>query len=143
MSRSAPAGILKSMKAKIHVAKKELGLSDEAYRLVLESITGKDSTKSMTLGELDAVLEAFKSKGFKVTVKRREVNNDPRLKKIWALWYALADAGKCDRTAKALNGFVKKQIGVENMNWLQFADQFEAVIEGLKAWCNREGVVLS
>lgn len=50
--------------AKIHIAKKDLGLDDGTYKDVLKRITGKDSSKNMTLNELKAVLDDFSRRGF-------------------------------------------------------------------------------
>jgi hypothetical protein len=142
----------------IHVAKRELKLSDEHYRVVLESLTGKDSTKDMTYQEQRKVLDAFKSKGFVVGAPVRgaekvkpikpavkvpksvPVPNDPRLKKIWAMWYCLEAHGECKATGTALNKFIQRQTGIEKMEWLKTNDDFEAVIEALKAWMLRKNI---
>lgn len=51
--------------AKIHIAKKDLGLDDGSYRDVLERVTGKNSSKNMTVNELEAVINEFKRYGWK------------------------------------------------------------------------------
>lgn len=53
-----------AMMAKIHIAKKELGLDDDTYRDVLERVTGKRSCKKMLIGELEAVIKDMESRGF-------------------------------------------------------------------------------
>lgn len=50
----------------IHIAKSQIGLSDEDYRAVLESTAKKTSCSEMTLFELNEVLKAMKKLGFKV-----------------------------------------------------------------------------
>ena len=132
------------LKAMIHVAKKDLGLAEEDYRTVLFALTGKESCAEMSVVELNKVLEAFRAKGWIPKVKSSTRNfdpnkNDPRLKKIWKLWYLLEESGKIKSpNAKALNAFCKKVAGVERMEWLQTSEQFEAVTEGLKAWLERD-----
>ncbi len=74
------------------------------------------------------------------TTKPRD--NDPRLGKIWKLFYLLRAHGKTNGSAKALNAFIKKQTGIEKMEWLKTPEEFESVIEGLKGWCKREGIRL-
>ncbi len=37
---------------RIHVGKNQLAMGDDEYRFMLRSITGKNSCKDMTLGEL-------------------------------------------------------------------------------------------
>ena len=44
------------MLAKVHIAKKELALDQDAYRAVLKAAAGKDSAAGMTERELEAVL---------------------------------------------------------------------------------------
>ncbi len=56
--------IKRTLIAKIHIAKKDLGLDDGTYKDVLKRITGKDSSKNMTLNELKAVLDDFSRRGF-------------------------------------------------------------------------------
>ncbi|GAB0057438.1 hypothetical protein SIID45300_01766 [Candidatus Magnetaquicoccaceae bacterium FCR-1] len=51
--------------AKIHIAKVQLGLDDNAYRALLESCTGKASCKEMTDRELRGVLREFERRGWK------------------------------------------------------------------------------
>lgn len=52
--------------AMIHVAKKALGLEDDAYRAILVNVTGKSSSASLNASERQAVLDRFKKVGFKV-----------------------------------------------------------------------------
>lgn len=54
-----------AMMAKIHIAKKELGLDDDTYRDVLWRVTGKRSCKKMLIGELEAVVKDMEASGFK------------------------------------------------------------------------------
>lgn len=55
----------------IHIAKSQLGMEEELYRDVLESTTGKTSTKQMTLQQLEAVIDRFKALGFTVESKNK------------------------------------------------------------------------
>lgn len=83
----------KSEMAKIHIAKKQLGLDDETYREILQTIAGVESSKDLTPTGRTKVLAHFKSKGFKATkaktnhFKGRPNNTDTckQLKKIEAL----------------------------------------------------------
>lgn len=49
---------------KIHIAKAQLGLSDDEYQAILLSVTGKASSKEMSGAELDAVLREMKRLGW-------------------------------------------------------------------------------
>ena len=50
--------------AKIHIAKKELGLTDSLYREVLSVFFGKRSAKDLNPREVEALLEHFKGLGW-------------------------------------------------------------------------------
>ena len=55
----------KALLAKIHIAKKDLGLDDGTYRDVLRRITGKDSSSKMLISELERVIYEFGNLGWK------------------------------------------------------------------------------
>lgn len=80
----------------IHVAKREIGLRDEDYRVVLESTAKKTSCSEMTLFELEEVLKAMKKLGFRVrklVTKEEELGWDTTKKQmdyIKGLWELVA-----------------------------------------------------
>lgn len=130
--------------AKIHIAKKDLGLGDDDYRLVLETVTGRDSCGDMSDRQLNKVLDHFKGKGwmpkrrssFKPASKRLDI------RKIYALWWELFRGGKLSckkaQVRSALNEFVRKRYDVDNPEWLAVEDA-RKIIEALKAMNKREG----
>lgn len=134
----------------IHVAKNERGLDDETYRGLLTRETGKDSCSKMNGTELDRVLGALKREGFRVTRARKPVERvigkkspapvrEGQKALITALWISLWQLGAVkDNRDSAIDGFVKRQTGVEHLQWLG-PQQGHRVIEALKAWCAREG----
>lgn len=133
----------KGLISKIHIAKKDLGFSEERYRALLQGITGKDSCKDMTLSELDAVIKALQKEGFVVKVKKggskRSPVNSPEQKKIWAIWFSLVEAGKVTNSKGGLNAFIKRQTGIESIDWIKSSEDADKVIEGLKAIQKRVG----
>lgn len=124
----------------IHIAKTQLNLDDDTYRKLLLTVTKKNSTKDMTIWELEKVLDNLKSKGFKVKSSKKTgkiTATEPVHKKIRSLWLELADAGEVkNRSEKAINSYVKRITGVEVMNWLT-QKQAMVVIESLKSWQSR------
>lgn len=134
----------------IHVAKRELKLSDDAYRSALSEVaTGKDSSAKMNIKELEAVLELFKAAGFK-----RKLNNKRRLSPpagsrvktpeagmIRAVWITMFKQGFLrDGSETALNSYVKRMtvklnagIGVYEVQWLNEHLAYK-VLEALKKW---------
>jgi phage gp16-like protein len=144
--KTPPTAAMNQLKTKIHIAKAELGLDEDRYRSLLVGATGKDSCAEMTLPELDKVYKAMQQAGFVVTVKRRGKASKPTTNayqaKIFALWFALRDAGACKGDRKSLNAFVKGQTGIQSIDWIARKQEADPVIEALKAWAKREGIEL-
>lgn len=128
--------------AAIHVARKQLDLDEDVYRAKLVAITGKSSTKDMSEGERQRVLDAFRKAGFQ-PVPGRKVAGRRQLdgkfvKKLQALWIAAYNLGVVeDRDDKAMLAFVKRQTGLDDTRFLHHDDDARAAIDGLKAWLKR------
>jgi phage gp16-like protein len=129
----------------IHVAKRELKLQEGDYRAVLASTVGKESCSDMSEAELDAVLKRLKELGFTVQVKSskggtlspKSRHKRPASKRqkdlIRALWINCYQVGAVDnRFEQALNAFVKRLTGVDNIEWLRDTREANKVIEALK-----------
>jgi phage gp16-like protein len=121
----------------VHIAKVQLGLDDDAYRALLQRVTGKRSARSLSEGELGRVIDEMRSKGF--TPKRSTARSDKRhVRLIFALWNELRAAGKLREPERsALRSFVRRMTGVEDPEWLS-PKQANVVIEALKAWLRRK-----
>lgn len=137
------------MLAKVHIAKKELGLDDATYRAVLERVTGKTSSAGLKDNQLDAVLTEFKRLGW--TPKKagaaphRPASDKPHVRKVFAIW-----ADMCRQNIPVINNrtglvaFVQRMTkteqrpgGLSDPEWLS-PEQANVVVEGLKAWRARE-----
>lgn len=121
----------RAMLSKVHLAAKELALSDDSYRLMLARLTGKDSAKDCTDDQLDTVLGEFRRLGWTPKTKRPR-SAQPFVRKIWAIWgdvRPLLDDGD----DAALMGFVRRQTGIDRVEWLN-AEQATKVIQGLEGW---------
>lgn len=140
--------------AKIHIAKKELGLSDDLYRSILQTRYKKDSAAKLSRFEAGDLVEHFKGQGFKVKrIKKTSLPanpastaspsyEEPMMRKIVAIWITLAQAGVVKNGSdKALQSYVKRMTGVENLAWCGGRDLY-LLIEGLKKWAKREDVNL-
>ena len=128
----------------IHVGKTQLGLDDELYREVLESCTGKTSSKNMTIQQLDAVLNRLKQLGFAVESKNKSgVNNlasDPQSRLIRHLWLELYNAGQVrNGSEKALAKFIENKVGVSALQFLS-SHHADMIINHLRSWCKRCGI---
>jgi len=126
----------------IHVARRELGMDDDTYRLLLsgmKGLGGATSTADLSVPNLYRVLEQLKQRGFKVrsSKKQRPLAADDQSKKIRALWLTLHGAGEVrDPSEEALGKFVMKMTGVQALQWLS-GEQASQVIENLKKWQRR------
>lgn len=137
----------------IHVGCRQLGLDEDTRRDLQLVATGKASLKDMTPAEHQAVLDALKARGFKPGpssaakkgFRRPATRGDVRFCHV--LWGKLLRAGAVQVPgATGLNAFIRARfektwgavpLDVDSMrDWRQIA----AVIEALKAMCQRAGV---
>ena len=126
------------MLAKIHLAKKQLALTDESYRDILRRITGLGSAKAMRAEQLDAVLKEFARLGWKPKPARKRSDN-PQVRMIHAVWKDIVTLqGHGD--AAGLRAFVQRQTrtedhpdGISSPEFLK-GEMAERVLEGLKGW---------
>jgi len=128
--------------AKIHVAKRQLALTEESYRDVLRRVSGRDSAADLDERGLTRVLEEFKRLGFR-DARRRSAR--PQVRMIRAVWGDLCEAGvvEADDREAALRAFVARQTRTaatpQGISAPEFLDAKSAnrVLEGLKAWRRR------
>lgn len=142
-SRREGKSFMAALIGKIHVARKQLGLSDDSYRAMLTGVTGKDSCANMAENELKAVLKRFEELGFKPTGGKRAGSRKPadsnQAKMIRALWLDLYHLGALrDPTEDALAAFVKRTTKVPALQWLGSGGA-DDVIKALRGWLERTG----
>jgi phage gp16-like protein len=144
---------------KVQIARRELGLDDDTYRMVLERVTGKTSSTACSDAELGQVLDAFKAQGWKPSVvegyagrkgtiilddpqaphRRQRRADHPAAKKARALWLSLWHLGEVrDSSEAALESFAQRQLGGERLQWADQARVYK-LIEALKAMAERAG----
>jgi phage gp16-like protein len=131
--------------AKLHVAKKQLGIDDEAWRMICLRVTdGKcDSSAAMTAAMRQALLEELRAKGFAAqpgtgaATRKFRGAQDATARKIRACWLDLKNAGALsDASEAALMKFVEHRTGKQALQFLT-VDEAIAVIEALKQWHRR------
>lgn len=122
----------------IHIARSKLDVDDDAYRVMLFNLTGKDSCSKMDDKELANVLVHLRGRGFKISGKSHAapLADFPMGRKIWVLWQDLAKAGLVrDKSQKALDAYVLRETGVAKLAWLKMEpDKAHQLIEKLKKW---------
>lgn len=114
----------------IHIAKSQIGLSDEDYRAVLESTTKKTSCSDMSLFELNEVLKAMKKLGFKVKkleTKDNEIGWDAskeQMDYIKGMWELVAR----DKSDRALYKFIKRITGADHPRFMRSVDSQKVIV---------------
>ncbi len=133
----------RAMLAKIHVARKELGIVEDDYRQILVDQTGHLSAKDCTDAELAKVLDALKAKGFKPKSRSPRTGQQradhPMARKARALWLSLYHLGAVRNPDEAaLEAFACRQLKVERLQWSNQSHGFK-LIEALKDMADRAG----
>lgn len=131
--------------AKIHIAKKELKLSDDDYRLILFSATQKESCKDMTSAELSEVLKEMESRGFKPIktskpnktrfndlANRADMASPAQLRKIEATW--MSHPRVRHKTEYALRQFINHKFRIAHLRFVTSAQvgKILTAIEAIK-----------
>jgi phage gp16-like protein len=123
--------ISKGKLAQIHIAKQQLGLSDDDYRAILARTAGVSSSKDLTDRNVGAVLHEFKRLGWQPKAPKRAgrvpntLNKREQMAKIEAL---LSEMGLSWEYAQAI---ARRQTGIERIDWLKTEAQFRGVIAAL------------
>jgi len=127
--------------AKVKIAQKQLGISDDDYRAVLAERYGVDSSTQLTGAQLGNLIQHMERLGFRprpsTKSKARKLADDRQSRMIRGIWIELHQLGVVRNAGEgALAAYVKRQTGVERLEWLTMA-QASNVIESLKAWRDR------
>ena len=139
--------------AKIHVAKKQLDMDEDAYRDMLQRTVGQRTSKGLSDAQCGKVLEEFRRLGFPSTssgqARSTSSGQAPRRKlegkyaaKLQALWIAAWNLGITrSRDDAALIAFVRRQTGIDHVRFVRDQDDATKAIEALKGWMTREAGV--
>lgn len=115
-------------KAVIHIAKAQVGMSDEEYRDLLGSV-GVESSKDLTGKTFAQVMSRFEKLGFQTTSKtrsQRKVSNLPKDKKqlMKKLEAIILDM---DLSWAYVDGIARKRFKVDAAQWLGGEELFKLV----------------
>ncbi len=135
-TRSRSSGDRAAALRTLHAAAREMGLSEETRRDVMERMTGLRSAADMTAAQIRAVLDEFRRLGW--SAGRRRISRRADVRKIFGLWKGLGEAGALRTSGSAAcRAWVRRQSGVDDPDWLT-PEQARACIEALKQWLDRE-----
>ena len=137
-------GRRRSLLAALHAGKRELGLDEDTYHLMLEMVTGKDSAALMTIPEITRVLDHMRGRGWQGGKSGGGAAWRPsskgHVRKVWALWAALRHEGIIRQGGRAAcRAFVKRMTGCSDPEWLT-PEEATVVIEALKAMQRRHAL---
>ena len=119
--------------AKIHVAKKQLGLTDDQYEAVLRGFK-VTSAKELTIPQLEELVKYFKRLGFRPVKARwlKPYDEKPSDDQVIALWKRAREiAADLPGGTVRLQGLVKKICGVEILEWCRDEDKLERLLKVL------------
>lgn len=124
--------------AKIKIAQKQLGMEDDAYRALLNRLTGKTSATALSVPEQLKVLAEMERLGFKPSKAHKTKGlQKPASRKLLMLWRDLYQSGHVqNQSTSALQAWVKGQTGKDHVDWLSPQDA-SRLIETLKTWLKR------
>lgn len=133
--------------AKIHIGKKQLGMSDPDYRAFLFSHTGKESSSKLTDRERWRIIQTMEEKGADFTHKGRsrkkpdefyaipETTAHARQKRyIAALWKLLG------YKMSGLDVRAKKQFDVDKFVWINTPDDLTTMAKDLYNRARKRGL---
>ena len=126
--------------ALIHVAKKELGLTDDDYRAILRQVAGVDSSKHLDFAGFEAVLRRFGELGFRSSSQppafgeRYGMASQAQVDFVRSLWRQYTKGQGDDRS---LGKWLDRTVKVSDIRFLTYGDAFKA-ITALKAMVDRE-----
>ena len=139
----------KSLLAKVHIARKDLGLGEDTYRAMLENLTGKASAAKLSVPELVRVVADLRKQGWQGQPKPKPKpkakpttgrDGKPKSRPEAATYLAkiealLAEAG---RPWSYALGVAKRMYRAETLEWLT-AEQMRGVMVALSRDAVRNG----
>lgn len=123
----------------IHVAKRQLGLSDDLYRDILRREAGVDSARDLDATGFDRVMMRFRDLGFVSTGRKRYYGDRPgmasaaQVKLIRALWREFVGGATDD---VVLDRWIKRTFHVDSLRFVD-SETAHKVVGALKQMTRR------
>ncbi len=132
----------------IHALRRQIGLTDDEYRGLLEKQHGKSSSKDLSEAQAGSFIDILKQlagqkPGVSFPARRAsQTASGPYAGVLRALWIAAYNLGLArSRDDAAMMAFVERQTKLKHTRFLQDHGDATKAIEGLKAWLARDGGV--
>ena len=111
--------------AKIHVAKTQMGLSDEYYEAMLTSFK-VSSAADMTIRQLENLVRLLKHHGWKAAKSRKAKPEDAQLTALRDR--VREEALNLNNGESRLPGLTKKICGVDRLEWCRSVEKLERLL---------------
>ena len=119
--------LTKKQLAIVHVAKHKTGMTDEEYRELLSGRFGVETSKNLTLAQLDELLDHFEKLGFKNKSKRYSKPAEAKKRLVAKVKAIQADVGLNDAY---LDGIARRIAKVDSWIWAS-PDQLRKIVAAL------------
>jgi hypothetical protein len=100
----------------VHIARKELGIPEEDYRDMLRQEFGPSTAADLSIGELERLVERFRSKGWHGQARLVRGTGDQAAALKERIGQELLNT---DFDEIRLRGLVRKICGVEDLRWVR------------------------
>jgi len=120
--------------ALVHVAKHQVGMTDDEYRALLAEF-GVSSSKELRSAQLSGVMQRFKALGF---VPRRRFKTPPESKKLLTAKVEKL-VSVLDLTHGYVDAMARHMFGVDAWRWLD-AHQLHKLVAALEIHKRRRGI---
>jgi phage gp16-like protein len=128
--------------SRIHIAKKQLGLSDEEYRAILLGHGGESSSKNLDHAGRKRVLDYFSFRGFKPVASsktKRPARPTPAPEKLKQIRRIRAQLISLDRLPDTYaDGIARQMFGLQFYEW-STSEQLQAITAALAVLQRKKG----
>ncbi|MCH8312890.1 MAG: regulatory protein GemA [Nitrospinae bacterium] len=127
----------RSQLARVHIAKRDLNLSDSMYRDLLNLCFGKRSAKNLSPHEVDALLLHFQGLGWgNARPARQPLASLPQLRKIEVMW--MQGPGVRIKTLAALRHFLQHHFHISSIEKIK-ASQVAPILGAIRKIARHAG----
>ena len=125
-----PLALTRKQTALIHLARKQLGLSDERYRFILREMAGVETSKDLDQTGFELVMKAMMALGFRSDFTktfyshRAGMATPAQVSLIRTLW---AEYATRDRSESALNKWLERSFKVSALRFVAEAQAAKAI----------------
>lgn len=116
--------------AKIHIAKKQLGMDDDTYRAMLRTHGGVSSSKELSPVGIDKVLAHLTRCGFKATKPAAGKRPQPAKGRTALMRKVEAQLADAKRPWSYVDSMAKRMFGIDKVIWLD-GEQLGKIVAAL------------